>query len=95
MRRAKRESDGRAQDSAAFRGVTVAEQHGPPSLGLGALRSDPGAPLGSLARLRRLAALEREDLWVVVIYAAAAGLVSLAVPIAAQSLVNTDRKSVV
>jgi putative ABC transport system ATP-binding protein len=67
----------------------VAREHEEQRLGLGALRSDSGAPLGPLVRLRRLAALEREDLWVVVIYAAAAGLVSLAVPIAAQSLVNT------
>jgi putative ABC transport system ATP-binding protein len=71
------------------RGLTVAEEHGDHRFGLTALRSDSGAPLGPLVRLRRLAALEREDLWVVVIYAAAAGLVSLAVPIAAQSLVNT------
>lgn len=71
------------------RGVTVGKEQGEQAFGLGALRSDSGAPLGPLARLRRLAALEREDLWVVVIYAAAAGLVSLAVPIAAQSLVNT------
>ena len=64
------------------------DERGKQSFGLGAMRSEPGAPLGPLARLRRLAALEREDLRVVVIYAAAAGLVSLAVPIAAQSLVN-------
>ena len=67
----------------------MAEGHGEQAFGLGALRSDGAAPLGPLVRLRRLAALEREDLWVVVVYAAAAGLVSLAVPVAAQSLVNT------
>lgn len=60
-----------------------------PGLGLSALRSEGGAPLNPLSRLRRLAMLEREDLGVVVIYAAVSGLVSLAIPIAAQSLVNT------
>lgn len=59
------------------------------ALGLGSLRSEGGVPLSPLARLKRLAALEGSDLWVVVIYAAATGLVSLAVPIAAQALVNT------
>jgi ABC-type bacteriocin/lantibiotic exporter with double-glycine peptidase domain len=57
-------------------------------LGLGALRSD-GAPLSPVARVRRLAGLERGDVLVVVVYAIAIGLVSLAVPVAAQSLVNT------
>ena len=42
-----------------------------------------------MSRLRRLAALERGDVVVVVVYAVAIGLVSLTVPIAAQSLVNT------
>lgn len=65
------------------------ERPAQPSIGLGALRSTSAERLGPWARLRRLAALERQDLWVVVVYAAAAGLVSLAVPIAAQSLVNT------
>lgn len=59
------------------------------SFGLAALRSDGTARLAPLTRLRRLAALERDDLAVIVIYASAAGLVSLAVPIAAQNLVNT------
>lgn len=68
--------------------MSVPEEDGE-RLGLGALRSEGAAPLEPLARLRRLVALERDDLWVVLIYAAATGLVSLAVPIAAQSLVNT------
>jgi ABC-type bacteriocin/lantibiotic exporter with double-glycine peptidase domain len=46
-------------------------------------------PLSPVERLRRLAGLERGDIGVVVVYAVAIGLVSLAVPIAAQSLVNT------
>ena len=58
-------------------------------VGLGALRSETAVPLSPLGRLRRLAALEQGDLRVVVVYAVAIGLVSLAVPIAAQSLVNT------
>jgi len=67
----------------------VDEGHTGGLLGLGPLRSERNTRLSPLERLRRLGALERSDLWVVVIYAAAAGLVSLAVPIAAQSLVNT------
>ncbi|HVJ93062.1 MAG TPA: ABC transporter ATP-binding protein [Labilithrix sp.] len=58
-------------------------------LGLDAVRSDPARPLSPVERLRRLAALEHGDLTVIVVYAVAIGLVSLAVPIAAQSLVNT------
>lgn len=66
-----------------------AERGGDPSdLGLGAIRSDGAPPLSPVERLRRLAALERGDVSVVVVYAVAIGLVSLAVPIAAQSLVN-------
>lgn len=59
------------------------------SIGLGTLRSDQADPLSPIERLRRLAALERADLIVIVVYAIAIGLVSLAVPIAAQALVNT------
>lgn len=58
-------------------------------LGLQGLRSETHAPLSPLARLRRLASLERGDLTVIVIYAVAIGLVSLVVPVAAQALVNT------
>ncbi|HEY6558318.1 MAG TPA: ABC transporter ATP-binding protein [Polyangiaceae bacterium] len=58
------------------------------AVALSALASE-GAPLPAIERLRRLAALERGDIGVIVAYAIAIGLVSLAVPIAAQSLVNT------
>ncbi|WP_309895750.1 ATP-binding cassette domain-containing protein [Archangium sp.] len=40
-------------------------------------------------RLRAVLAPERADLWVVLVYGIAVGLLSLAVPITAQSLVNT------
>ena len=40
-------------------------------------------------RLRAFFGLERRELWIVVIYALVLGSVSLAVPVAAQSLVNT------
>lgn len=42
-----------------------------------------------LARVRQLLALDQQDLAVVIIYGVALGLLSLAVPIAVQSLVNT------
>jgi ABC-type bacteriocin/lantibiotic exporter with double-glycine peptidase domain len=42
-----------------------------------------------LRRVRQLLALDRDDIVVVVIYGVALGLLSLAVPIAVQSLVNT------
>lgn len=45
--------------------------------------------LSPIGRLRRLVHLERGDILVVVIYAIAIGLVSLAVPLASQSLINT------
>ncbi|MDP1823017.1 MAG: ABC transporter ATP-binding protein [Archangium sp.] len=45
--------------------------------------------LSPLERLRGLMHLERDDLWVVVIYAAAVGLFTLATPIAVQSLVGS------
>ncbi|MGB5813117.1 MAG: ABC transporter ATP-binding protein [Polyangiales bacterium] len=48
----------------------------------------PGHP-SPLRRTRLLLALERPDIIVVVIYGVALGLLSLAVPIAVQSLVNT------
>jgi putative ABC transport system ATP-binding protein len=55
---------------------------------LAAIASE-GPALSPVTRLRRLAGLERGDIGVVVVYAVAIGLVSLAVPVAAQSLVNT------
>ncbi len=42
-----------------------------------------------LQRVRQLLALDRQDILVIVVYGAALGLLSLAVPIAVQSLVNT------
>jgi ABC-type bacteriocin/lantibiotic exporter with double-glycine peptidase domain len=61
---------------------------------------EPRAPLGALggqhgghptpaARLWALLRAERSDVWVVVAYAVTIGLLSLAVPVAVQSLVNT------
>lgn len=41
------------------------------------------------ARLRALARLERDDLWIVLVYAVAVGVLSLATPVAVQALVNT------
>ena len=51
----------------------------------------PTSPLrpSPLRRVRQLLALDRDDIIVVVIYGVALGLLSLAVPIAVQSLVNT------
>lgn len=40
-------------------------------------------------RLRELLALEKEDLWVAVVYSVVIGLLTLAMPVATQSLVNT------
>ena len=49
-------------------------------------RTTPPSPW---ARMRALIRTERNDLWVVVIYAIGVGLISLAAPVAVQSLVNT------
>lgn len=57
---------------------------------LAAIRSaEPSQPLSALQRLRRLVALERGDIATLCWYSAMIGLLSLAVPIAAQALVNT------
>ncbi len=56
---------------------------------LSPLRSEKEEGLSPASRLWRLASLERGDLGVVFIYAAATGLLSLVVPITVQSLVNT------
>lgn len=63
------------------------------------LTATPAAPLASLGhahehpspvrRLWALVRLERDDLWVVAIYAAVAGLLTLATPVAVQALVGT------
>jgi len=49
------------------------------------------APLrpSPLRRARQLLALDRQDIGVIVVYGVAIGLLSLAVPVAVQSLVNT------
>lgn len=56
---------------------------------LDALRSEVGKPLSPVARVWRFAALERQDVGVVLVYAAATGMLSLVTPITVQSLVNT------
>lgn len=62
------------------------------------LTAAPSAPLQELAghhhpspwqRLKALMHLERDDLWVILVYAVAVGLFSLATPVAVQSLVST------
>jgi len=50
-------------------------------------QDDP--PKQALGRLRSLMRLERDDLWVVVVYAIAIGALTLVSPIAVQALVNT------
>ncbi len=68
------------------------EGHGPAGAG-----KDGHAPGGDahddgrspFARLRTLARLERDDLWIVLVYATGVGLLSLATPVAVQALVNT------
>ncbi|MCG5055015.1 MAG: ABC transporter ATP-binding protein/permease [Myxococcales bacterium] len=50
---------------------------------------DTAAPPPPLPRLRSLLKTERADLWVVVAYAVGVGVMSLATPVAVQSLVNT------
>lgn len=57
--------------------------------GLSVIRSTETETLSPVERIRRLASLERGDLIVIVVYAVTIGLVSLAVPIGAQALVNT------
>ena len=54
-------------------------------------RSAKVSPIGvsPLRRARQLLALDRQDIIVIVVYGVALGLLSLAVPIAVQSLVNT------
>ena len=51
--------------------------------------SAPTARPSPLRRTRQLLELDREDIGVIVVYGVALGLLSLAVPIAVQSLVNT------
>ena len=63
-----------------------------PAPPLDALRSPAGGrPWDGepIRRLRALLATEREDLWVVIVYSVAIGLLTLATPIAVQAVVNT------
>jgi ABC-type bacteriocin/lantibiotic exporter with double-glycine peptidase domain len=58
---------------------------------LQAIRTPVGepAPMSGVKRLRQLLALERHDVWSLAWYSGGVGLLSLAVPVAAQALVNT------
>lgn len=56
---------------------------------LSAMRSRGDQPMAPVARLRALLQGERQTLWVAVVYSVVIGLLSLVVPIAVQSLVNT------
>jgi putative ABC transport system ATP-binding protein len=56
---------------------------------LAAMRSRDDEPMAPVARLRALLQGERQTLWVAVVYSVVIGLLSLVVPIAVQSLVNT------
>lgn len=60
-----------------------------PAAPLAALGSDHGHHPSPLRRLWALMHLERDDLWVVAIYAAVVGLLTLATPVAVQALVST------
>jgi putative ABC transport system ATP-binding protein len=56
---------------------------------LAPLRSPDGTTLSAPARIYRLLSLEKSDVWSIVVYAVAIGLLTLAVPVAVQALVNT------
>lgn len=56
---------------------------------LDAMRSRGDTPMPPIQRLRALLQGERQTLWVAVVYSIVIGLLSLVVPIAIQSLVNT------
>lgn len=61
-----------------------------PAAPLAAMRStNEDEPLAPWTRLKALLAAERPTLWVAVIYSVVIGLLSLVVPVAVQSLVNT------
>ncbi|MGE0362945.1 MAG: peptidase domain-containing ABC transporter [Vicinamibacterales bacterium] len=60
-----------------------------PAAPLSGLRSGPGAPATPFERVRALLHGERRTLWVAVVYSVVIALLSLAVPVAVQSLVNT------
>ncbi|MGV3621340.1 MAG: hypothetical protein ACO1OB_11015, partial [Archangium sp.] len=82
--------DGRAETLSLEKARDIVANHG------GAwLTAAPSAPLQDLSghhatpwtRLKALLHLERDDLWVILVYAVAVGLFSLATPVAVQSLV--------
>jgi putative ABC transport system ATP-binding protein len=56
---------------------------------LDAMRSADGTRMAPVARLRAILQGERQTLWVAIVYSVVIGLLSLVVPIAVQSLVNT------
>ena len=56
---------------------------------LAAMRSRGHEPMPPIARLRAMLQGERQTLWVAVVYSVVIGLLSLVVPVAVQSLVNT------
>ena len=61
-----------------------------PGLPLASLRSEPETPkLGPFQRLRKWVGLEQKTVWAVVAYSAGIGIISLALPLAVQSLVNS------
>jgi ABC-type bacteriocin/lantibiotic exporter with double-glycine peptidase domain len=60
-----------------------------PAAPLSALERERGYHPSPLRRLWALVHLERDDLWLVVIYAAVVGLLTLATPVAVQALVGT------
>lgn len=60
-----------------------------PNLPMQALGSGGHDTPPPLSRLRELIRLEKDDLWVVVVYAIGVGLFALATPITVQALVNT------
>lgn len=59
-----------------------------PSAPMEGVRRGGGGPPSPAARLRKLLALEKRDLWILAIYAAGVGLVSLVMPVAVQTLVT-------
>lgn len=61
-----------------------------PAAPLSPMRSHEGAPtMEPIARLRALLGAERRTLWVAIVYSVVIALLSLVVPVAVQSLVNT------
>ncbi|BCS34458.1 ABC transporter ATP-binding protein [Luteitalea sp. TBR-22] len=72
-------------DTSAHVRWMVAESVAP----LAAMRSRGDEPMDPIARLKALLQGERQTLWVAVVYSVVIGLLSLVVPIAVQSLVNT------